>query len=158
MELCALGFELLGILFFLSLLGCFLSSSAFVGDLLKKLETFRSLVGVVTSGSPSNLSWLVGAEAACDEGAKEPVVVVDAIPSDEGPMLRPPAAAAGDKPRGAVACVGVLCGDAYALVVGDGEPGCFCSRLLEGIPGDLFDGTVLLRWTPPLVVLLNEVP
>ena len=38
--------------------------------------------------------------------------------------------------------------------VGDGEPEFFCS-LFEGSPGERFDGTVLLRWTPPVGVVAN---
>jgi len=139
-ELCALGFELDGIRFFLSLLGCFLSLSP-VGDLKNPI---RSRDGVVTSdcfsGSPSNLSWLV---TTCEEGAKLDVpVAVGAYAGDDGERLRfvDAEGAAGDSPRGAAK----LDEPTGTAAVGEDEPECFCIRLW-GIPGDLLEGTVLLR-------------
>jgi hypothetical protein len=102
-ELCALGFELLGI-FFRSLFAGLLSPSPPVGGLLKKPETFRSLAGVASSGcSPSNLSLLVTAEACCDNGVLEFSRVTGAALSDEGMAVLFEDGTAGDRPRGAVA-------------------------------------------------------
>lgn len=138
-ELCALGFELDGIRFFLSLFRSFLSVSP-DGDLKKPM---RSRDGVRASGcfsgSPSSLSWL----ATALEGARlDAPVVLGGKAGDDGDTFRAVSkGAAGDKPLGG-ACV--LDGMPGAPAVGEGVPDCFCSRPW-GKPGDLLDGTVLLR-------------
>jgi hypothetical protein len=48
-------------------------------------------------------------------------------------------------------------GATKAPPVGEGDPEFFCSRE-DGRPGDLFEGTVLLLWTPPVGVCVNEGP
>ena len=133
--------------FFLSLLGGFLSLST-VGDLWKKFETFRSRVGVPTSscfsGSPSNRSWLVTMEVACEDGTKLVApTAAGANPGDEGDgfLLAAATGAEGDRPLGAVGLEDDVEPNAFG---GDGDPECFCRRPC-GKPGDFLEGTVLLR-------------
>jgi hypothetical protein len=75
---------------------------------------------------------------------------VVAKPGEEGetPRFDETAGAPGGRPR-----VAAGCGALNAAPVGDGD-----WSLDDGRPGDLFEGTVLLRWTPPLGVFVNEGP
>jgi hypothetical protein len=128
--------------FFLSLFAGFLSLSI-VGDRWNRLVRFLSLLGVAISGfwSPSNLSWLVIAEAAFADGAKPEIPIAEgAAARDEGELFRAASAGAeGERPLGAASWEGKT-----LVAFGDGEPEFFCSRFC-GKPGDFFDGTVLLR-------------
>lgn len=92
------------------------------------------------------------ADAAFADGAKPEIPIAVGIPGDEEESFcAGPAGADGERPLGA-ACWGNI-----PAAVGDGEPEFFWSRFW-GNPGDFFEGTVLLRWIPPLCVWLKETP
>ena len=106
-ELCALGFELPGMRFFLNFLGCFFSLSV-VGVLWNRPARFLSFVCIPTSGcfsSASNLSLLVTAVAVGDADAKLDVpTAVGAKTRVEGEaLLSAKFGAAGESPLEAAA-------------------------------------------------------
>jgi hypothetical protein len=83
-------------------------------------------------------------------------MAVGAILGDDGEASRriEVVGAVGEIPPGALGLV-----DDMPAVVGDGDgdPEVLCKRF-DGRAGDFFEGTVLLRWTPPLDVCVITAP